>query len=93
MAHAKGSTLVATMDFVRAEKGPAVLESIMARLGDDIRKKIEGASPTAEIPFDLLLTLWRAVDDEIRDVDPEWVERAGGHSIEFTGVRRLLFDI
>lgn len=87
MAQAKGSTLVATMDFVRVEKGADVLASIMSRLDNDTRTKIEAASPTAEIPLDLLLTLWRAVDDEIRAEDPEWVERAGGHSIEFTGVR------
>lgn len=87
MAEAKGSTLIATMDFVRVEKGDAVLASIMDRIAADERRTIESISPTAEIPLDLLLTLWRAVDDEIRDSDPDWVERAGGHSIENTGIR------
>ena len=87
MAQAKGSTLIATMDFVRAEKGPEVLASVMARIGEDDRRQIEGSSPTAEIPFDLVVKLWHAVDDEIRETDPTWVERSGGHSIEFTGVR------
>lgn len=87
MAQAKGSTLIATMDFVKSEKGADVLEAIMNRLTPTDRKTIETCSPTAEMPLDLLLTLWRAVDDELRDTDPEWVERAGGHSIEFTGVR------
>ncbi|HZK79006.1 MAG TPA: hypothetical protein VFC35_08860, partial [Gemmatimonadaceae bacterium] len=87
MAQAKGSALIATMDFVSSEKGPEVLASVMNRIADGDRKTIEGCSPTVEIPLDLLLTLWHAVDDELRDTDPEWVERAGGHSIEFTGVR------
>ncbi len=87
MAHAKGSTLIATMDFVRQQKGDDVLESVMSRLNAAHRAAIAGCSPTVEMPLDLLLSLWHAIDDELRDTDPEWVERAGGHSIEFTGVR------
>ena len=87
MAQAKGSTLIATMDFVKTEKGADVLDSIMKRLPECDHETIKTCSPTAEIPLDLLLMLWRAVDEELRDSDPQWVERAGGHSIEFTGVR------
>lgn len=87
MAQAKGSTLIATMDFVKTEKGSDVLDSIMKRLPEGDSQTINKCAPTAEIPLDLLLSLWRAVDEEIRDSDPQWVERAGGHSIEFTGVR------
>lgn len=87
MAQAKGSTLIATMDFVKTEKGSAVLDAIMKRLPEADSQTISKCPPTAEIPLDLLLTLWRAVDEELRGSDPQWVERAGGHSIEFTGVR------
>ena len=87
MAKARGSTLIATMDFVREEKGADVLASIMDRLEPGGRAKILACAPTGEVPFDLLLSLWRAVDDQLKATDPEWVERGGGHSIEFTGVR------
>jgi len=87
MAYAKASALKATLDFVRDEKGDAVLKSILARLGAKDRARIADSAPTDEIPFDLLLALWHATDDELRDDDPEWVERAGGHSIEFTAAR------
>lgn len=87
MAYAKGSALIATMDFVRDEKGGDVLTAVMGRLSADDRSRIESCLPTVEVPLDLVLSLWRAADDELRDTDPEWVERAGGHSIEFTGVR------
>jgi hypothetical protein len=87
MAEAKGSTLIATMDFVREEKGAAALTSIMDRLELSDRTTILSCGPTGEVPFDLLLSLWQAADVELRATDPEWVERAGGHSIEFTGVR------
>lgn len=87
MAYAKGSTLIATMDFVREQKGPSVLGAAMSRLEPDDRSKIERCSPTEELPMSMLLSLWYAVDAELKESDPDWVERAGGHSIEFTGVR------
>ena len=45
MAQAKGSTLIATMDFVKSEKGLDVLEAIMNRLPEGDRKAIETCSP------------------------------------------------
>jgi len=87
MAQGKASTLIATLDFVRDAKGESVLESILARLSKEDRNRIAASVATDEIPFDLLLRLWHAADDELKADDPEWVERAGGHSIEFTGAR------
>lgn len=87
MAQAKASALLATLDFVRDEKGAKVLGRILARMTEADRVRIAESVPTEEIPLDLLLRLWHAADDELRHDDPEWVERAGGHSIEFTGAR------
>lgn len=87
MAQAKASALIATLDFVRDEKGDSVLESILARLDAGDRARIASSVATEEIPLDLLLRLWHAADDELGQDDPEWVERAGGHSIAFTGAR------
>ncbi len=75
------------MDFVRDQKGDNVLSTILSRLSPATRAAIAACSPTTEVPLDLLLTLWYAVDAELKETDPEWVESAGGHSIEFTGVR------
>lgn len=87
MAHAKGSTLIATMDFIRTEKGADVLTRVLARIPASERERITTSKAIDEVPLDLALTLWRAADEELREGEPEWVERAGGFSIEFPGVR------
>jgi hypothetical protein len=87
MACAKGSTLRATMEFVRADRGEAALERVLARLPDERRARVERAAPTDEVAFDLALDLWRAADDELAPTDPTWIERAGAQSIESFGVQ------
>lgn len=87
MAQAKGSTLIATMDFIRGEKGPESLEAVLNRIPSGERQRIVSAKPTDEVPLDLALALWRAADVELRDAEPEWVERAGGYSIGGPGVK------
>ncbi len=87
MALAKGSALIATMDFIRTEKGEDVLARVLDRIAAGDRAKITSCRATDEVQLDLALVLWRAADEELRDAEPEWVERAGGFSIEFPGVR------
>ena len=87
MAKAKGSPLIATTEFIRAEKGEEVLESVLARLSPEERHVVTTAKPTDEVPMDLAIALWSAADEELRADEPAWVERAGGFSIEVPGVR------
>jgi hypothetical protein len=87
MANAKGTPLISTMEFIRAEKGADVLERVLSRLPQDERRRVTSVRPTDEVPLDLVLTLWRAADEELRNDEPEWVERAGGYAIEVPGVR------
>ena len=84
---AKGSVFHTTMDFVRAEKGEAVADSILQRLPEEQRRQIETSTPTQEVPFERVLSLWQAVDAEIGADDPGWIERSGAHSIESMGVQ------
>lgn len=87
MALAKGSTLRATMEFVRADKGADALERVLARLPGERRAQVERSTATDEVPFDLALDLWRAVEGEVGAADPAWMERAGAQSIESSGVQ------
>jgi hypothetical protein len=87
VAKAKGSPLIATVEFIRVEKGDETLERVLARLSTEDRNIVTTARPTDEVPLDLALRLWRAADEELREDEPEWVERAGGFSIEVPGVR------
>ena len=87
MALAKGSTLRATMEFVRADRGAEALERVLARLPHERRALVERSQPTDEVPFELALDLWRAADGELGPGDPGWMERAGAQSIESSGVQ------
>jgi hypothetical protein len=87
MASAKGSPLIATVEFIRAEKGADILERVLSRLSREERDRVTSVKPTDEVPLDLALSLWRAADEELRAGEPGWVERAGGYAIEVPGVR------
>jgi hypothetical protein len=82
---AKGATLRATLDFVRGEAGEARLEAVLARLAPGMRRQVEEAPLTAEVPFTLLLALWTAADEVLRADHPDWIERSGARSIESSG--------
>ncbi len=71
MAQAKGSALIATIDFIRAEKGEDVLASVLDRIPAGDRPRITSCKATDEVPLDLALVLWRAADEELRDAAPE----------------------
>lgn len=84
--HAKGSVARSTVDFIRAQAGEAALAAVLSRLDDDVRARLLGAEPTAELPYADLQALWRSAEAELAPRDPEWMERAGAHSIESLGV-------
>lgn len=84
---ARGSALMATLEFLTAEKGEKVLGRVLGNLSKDDRARIIAVTATDEVPLSLPSKLWRAVDDELRATDPGWAERAGAFSIELRGVQ------
>lgn len=84
---AKGSTIRSTLDFIRAEKGATELRRVLARLPEPTRHAAEATEATAEVPYSLVLALWRAADQVLGGADPQWIERAGAFSIESLGVQ------
>jgi hypothetical protein len=84
---ARGSTIMATLEFLLSEKGAAAVKSVLARLPKDDRARIAAVSATDEVPIALPSLLWRAVDAEIGETDPDWAERAGAFSIQLRGVQ------
>jgi hypothetical protein len=84
---AKGSVLHTTLDFVRAERGQATVDSVIARLPEDQRASVRSIPPTEEVPFDQVMALWDAVEAEIGENDPDWAERSGAYSINSMGVQ------
>ncbi len=84
---ARGSTIMATLEFLSAEKGAPVVKKALDRLSKDDRAHIESVVATEEVPMALPTRLWRAVDAEIGAEDPGWAERAGAFSIQLRGVQ------
>lgn len=84
---ARGSTIMATLEFLTSEKSPATVKKVLDRLSKEDRSRIEAVSATDEVPLSLPTRLWHAVDDEIGGEDPEWAERAGAFSIQLRGVQ------
>ncbi|HYJ80956.1 MAG TPA: hypothetical protein VEW03_15190 [Longimicrobiaceae bacterium] len=83
---AKGSTLRSTLRFVEAELGAEAVDAVLAALPADERARVEAASPTDEVPMELLRALWDAVEQVVGERDPRWPERSGAFSIQSSGV-------
>ena len=83
---AKGSTLRSTLAYVRTLVGDEGVERVLARVPAQERARIAAATQTDEVPHELLLTLWRAVQAEIGAEHPDWPERSGAFSISNAGV-------
>lgn len=84
---AKGSTLASTLAFVRSVAGDAAAGAVLGRLDTASRARVESAPPTDEVPLELLLALWEAVETELGPAHPDWPERSGAFAIEAAGVR------
>ena len=86
-AYAKGSTLRATLAWVRAVAGDEAVVRVQARLADEDRVALARADATAELPFALADRLARAVEAELGAAHPDWAEASGAHAIESLGVQ------
>jgi hypothetical protein len=84
---AKGSTIRSTLAYVAEAAGSDVLERALARLAGDVRSMVVAAQATDELPFDVTVALWNAVDAELGPADPHWIEKSGAYSIQSTGVQ------
>jgi hypothetical protein len=84
---AKGSTLQATLAFVRGAAGDDGEARVLARLAARDRAAVRGAGATDEVPFALADRLSRAVDAELGAAHPDWPEVSGARAIDSLGVR------
>lgn len=84
---AKGSTLHSTLAYLRSVAGDEAADAALARLEPEDRARTAAAAPTDEVPLELLLALWSAVEDEIGAAHPDWSERSGALAIEAAGVQ------
>jgi hypothetical protein len=84
--YAKGSTIRTTLDFLRTEGGPELVDRVLVGLTPETRDAIARVEPTGELPYAVLQSLWRSADDVLVG-DPTWAERGGAFSIESLGMQ------
>lgn len=73
------------MAFIRDAYGAPTLDAIMEKLDADSRTRIERAAMTDELPYALLLAVWRSADEVLRGRDAQWMEQAGAFAIDSLG--------
>lgn len=86
-ASAKGSTLQATLAYVRDVAGAPAVDRVLARLAPRDCATVRDAPATREVPFALADRLAHAVEAELGAQYPDWPEESGAHAIESLGVQ------
>jgi hypothetical protein len=83
----KGSAVRGTLEFLRETHGDSAVAAALDPLTPEERTQIEEAELTDELSYTLLLRIWEASNAHLSDIDPDWIERSGAHSIRSSGVQ------
>ena len=75
-------TLRSTMEYVEQELPSTGREAILAMLPAAERKIIEATSAQDEVPYEIALHLWRAIDATLAPRDAKWMEHMGAYAIQ-----------
>jgi LacI family transcriptional regulator len=78
----RASTLRSTLEYLDREVDATTRETILAALPAAERAVVERAPEQEEVPYEVALHLWRAIDVALRTRDPQWMERMGAFAIE-----------
>ena len=85
--YTKGSTVRSTMDYIAHALDDVERAGVLARLDPEDRRLILEVDAIAEVPYRVVLALWRSIDKVLGPRDPQWAERAGAEAIEVTGMQ------
>lgn len=84
---ARGSTARGTIEYLRECVGGHAVDRVLDELTPAERKQLTSARDTTELPYSMLVHLWRIVDAAIKETHPQWIEASGAWAIEQTGMR------
>jgi hypothetical protein len=84
---ARGSTVRGTVEYLRARVAQSAVDRVLDQLTSAERQQLIAARDTTEVPYSMLLHLWRIVDEAVADTHPDWIEASGSWAIEQTGMR------
>lgn len=82
---ARGSTALATLEFIRSVHGDAVLARVVARLPAATRERLATTVKGDELPYEILVALWESADHELGASHARWAEEAGAFAISSLG--------
>lgn len=83
---AKGSTVLATLAYVRGSAGQDRVDAVLSALPEPERRRLTNVAATDEVPWKSLSALLSAADALLAPEDPEWIETVGAYAIESLGV-------
>lgn len=78
----RASTLRSTMEYLERNLDATSREAILAALPATERAVVEKAPEHEEVPYDVALHLWQAIDRALGAKDTQWMERMGAFAIE-----------
>lgn len=90
LARAKGSTVLSTLTYLSTTFGDAIVQRIGSVLSATDQQAIETVAPTDEVPYALLVRLWRAADTVLSTPGAkvtDWAEQSGEAAIGSLGVQ------
>ena len=73
----RASTLRSTMEYVEREVDSRARAAILARLPAAELAIVEGAPEQEEVPYEIALHLWRAINATLAPRDAQWMEHMG----------------
>jgi hypothetical protein len=78
----RASTLRSTMEYVDRVLDASGRDAILASLSDAERRIVEHAPEQEDVPYEVALHLWRAIDAALAPRDALWMEHMGAYAIQ-----------
>lgn len=78
----RASTLRSTVEYLDRVLDRQTREATLARLPAAEREIVERAPEQEEVPYEIALHLWRAIDATLAPHDAQWMEHMGAYAIE-----------
>jgi hypothetical protein len=84
-AMARGSTAQATLQYILHACGEPTLVKILSGLDTTTRQMVTETPMMDELPYEVLLSFWRAADAVLRAETARWMDEAGAYAIDSVG--------
>jgi hypothetical protein len=84
---AKGAAVRSTIAFLESRFGDDMVVRVLGTLSPNESGTLRSVGPTDEVPYPVLVALWKAADALVRRSAPDWAQESGAFSIESGGMQ------